>query len=643
MDESTRRSRHPDSLAKAFLWALLPTLVLFILAPTVGDALDVTTNITSSGLGTDIQLPSEGVYNIIGGIRPGDGTGPILFHSFGDFSVGQGDIANFLNDSGHTTSNIIGRVTELGVAHTSYIYGTIQTTGFDVNGVPTSLFLVNPNGIVFGPHGLFNVGGSVSFSTAQYLRLFDSLNGVSANFYADSANDSLANSVFTMASVVDFGFLSPAAYGFLDAPNQLATITVQGSALSVLPGQSISLVGREVVIQGDTLPDGTVQQPAHLSAPNGRIQLATAASPGEFNVNTLQSLPNHPVDPAASAVSFTSFGSVSLAPGSSIDVHGTSTVWIKGGQLVVSVKDATLTTTSDSSADSDTISLGSSSSIRTSNAGMHPGADVELIASTVHLLDRSLIITRTSGPGRGGDVHLTAETLTLENRSQIFTTNSGLGLVGGDLFLNVGTLNLLGGDSGGSLIGSINSTGVDLDEDGVVDVTGVGGDIHITVQGTTPGAGSMVLSGGSGITSDAGSTSGNGGGVSIRTTSLDLGEASIISASTAGIGHGGNILVEDQQLRIVDDATISSSTTSENLIPAAAGMVTVQGLDGSGSMASSVLLSGLNTGIVSDSTQGLSGDLTVHAGNLTITDGARSLGSALSGPTGLVTSQPTPP
>ena len=129
VDESTTRSRHPDSIGQAFLWALLPTLVLFLIAPTVGNAqVPVVTNITSSGLGTDVQPPSDGVYNITGGTRPGM-NGLNLFHSFGDFTVGAGDIANFLNNTGLETSNIIGRVTELGVEHTSYIYGTIRTTG----------------------------------------------------------------------------------------------------------------------------------------------------------------------------------------------------------------------------------------------------------------------------------------------------------------------------------------------------------------------------------------------------------------------------------------------------------------------------------------------------------------------------------
>ena len=74
----------------------------------------------------------------------------------------------------------------------SNIFGTIQTTNFG----NANLYLMNPMGIVFGPNASLNVGGSVSFTTAQYIRLFDGLN--SANFYANPANDSLANSILPL-------------------------------------------------------------------------------------------------------------------------------------------------------------------------------------------------------------------------------------------------------------------------------------------------------------------------------------------------------------------------------------------------------------------------------------------------------------
>jgi hypothetical protein len=69
----------------------------------------VTPPITSSGLNTHISKPSGNSlqYDITAGTRAGTN----LFHSFGDFSVPTNNIANFLNDSGLATSNILGRVT----------------------------------------------------------------------------------------------------------------------------------------------------------------------------------------------------------------------------------------------------------------------------------------------------------------------------------------------------------------------------------------------------------------------------------------------------------------------------------------------------------------------------------------------------
>ena len=114
-------------------------------------------------------------------------------------------------------------------------------------------------------------------------------------------------------------------------------ITVQGSQLAVTEATGISLVGGNITIQSGT-PEGGAAQPARLSAPNGKIQLASAASPGEFDAATLQPLPN------VNNTSFTSFGSVSLAPDSNINVTGEQTVSIRGGQFVISVNDAVLST-----------------------------------------------------------------------------------------------------------------------------------------------------------------------------------------------------------------------------------------------------------------------------------------------------------
>src|SRR6476620_1760149 len=226
--------------------------------------------IPGSGLNTPVSppvpLPSgQTQYNITGGTRPGGGTN--LFHSFGDFNVPSNNIANFLNASGFATSNILGRVTGGDISN---IFGAIQTQGFG----NANLFLMNPAGFLFGPNATVNVGGMVSFTSADYLRLADN-----ARF---NAVPGPADALLTASPVAAFGFLG----------SNPGAITVQGSQLSVTPGQSISLVGGNITVQSGVLDDGVTIQPARLSAPGGQINLASVASPGEVLFPALQIGPN---------------------------------------------------------------------------------------------------------------------------------------------------------------------------------------------------------------------------------------------------------------------------------------------------------------------------------------------------------------
>ena len=143
----------------------LALLLLLPCPPAFGQALpQVTTAITSDGTLGTIVIPKGPIHEITGGTRPGNGTN--LFHSFGQFSVGSSDMANFLNDSGLPTNNILSRVTG---GDPSHIFGTIQTTDFG----SANLFLLNPDGVIFGPSAKLNVGGSFHVTTADYLRFPD--------------------------------------------------------------------------------------------------------------------------------------------------------------------------------------------------------------------------------------------------------------------------------------------------------------------------------------------------------------------------------------------------------------------------------------------------------------------------------------
>ena len=96
---------------------------------------------------------------IEGGARRGQN----LFHSFQQFSVQEGRGAYFLNPDG--VRNIFSRVTGGG---RSDIFGRLGVISPDNVTLGTAnLFLINPNGIMFGRNSSLDVGGSFIGTTAN--------------------------------------------------------------------------------------------------------------------------------------------------------------------------------------------------------------------------------------------------------------------------------------------------------------------------------------------------------------------------------------------------------------------------------------------------------------------------------------------
>ncbi|MDX2211775.1 MAG: filamentous hemagglutinin N-terminal domain-containing protein [Oculatellaceae cyanobacterium bins.114] len=89
-------------------------------------------------------------------IEGGAVRGANLFHSFSDFDVNQGQRVYFANPTG--IDNIISRVTGRNVSNIDGLLG--------VDGL-ANLFLLNPNGIIFGPNAQLDVSGSFTASTGD--------------------------------------------------------------------------------------------------------------------------------------------------------------------------------------------------------------------------------------------------------------------------------------------------------------------------------------------------------------------------------------------------------------------------------------------------------------------------------------------
>jgi filamentous hemagglutinin family protein len=218
--------------------------------------------ITDGTLGAALSLPGPD-YLIDDSL--GQQFGSNLFHSLQTFDLNAGESATFTGPN--SVENILTRVTG---GNRSFIDGSIRSQ------IPNAhLYLLNPNGILFGENASLDITGSFHASTADYLRL-----GENGRFSARYPEHSL----LTVAP--------PNAFGFLGSHQ---AIKVEGSYLQVPTTQTLSLVSGEI-----QMTDGP-SKAATLYAPDGRINLITVESTGEVMLTDTQ------------LSSFEKFGKISLS------------------------------------------------------------------------------------------------------------------------------------------------------------------------------------------------------------------------------------------------------------------------------------------------------------------------------------------
>ena len=528
----------------------------------VGYAQQVTTNITSSGLGTAVNGSTttpclSGTCNITGGTQRGSN----LFHSFGLFNVGSGagNTANFCNAAACGAvvplvgiQNILGRVTGNQVSN---IFGTIQTQNFGA----ANLFLMNPAGWIFGSTARLNVGGSFHATTANYINL-----GADGVVYADPAKASALTSA------------PPSAFGFLTAnPSsinvQAGVLGATGATTNVLQvpvGSTLSFVGGPVNVG----PPAGQTRAGFVRAPGGRVNLVSVASAGEAAFDGT----------GISVDSFQQLGPINITGGGIVDAKN---VFIRGGNL--NINSATIWpgffTTVFPVATSGIVPApapgGGEINIRVANA-VTIGGPFILTAPGIQFVGASLVqadvpnITIQAGsfsllgqPGVAGNRQPQIQTIRMgPGKSPLITivadtveVRNGASVLIGNLFANSAT------EGAGELV--VNARDVTLSSDGNTAFTG------FAAQGTFhPNFGR------SGVTAPFAEalTTADSGSITINATGnvTLLGRAQVTTDSLA-FGKSGNVTVNARDVLLVGDGVNTGAIAAQSILAGASGNVTI--------------------------------------------------------------------
>ncbi|ARV63053.1 hypothetical protein BZZ01_15660 [Nostocales cyanobacterium HT-58-2] len=568
---------------------------------------------------SNVTLDS-GTFNITGGTQAGAN----LFHSFQQFSVPINFTASFNNAA--DIQNIISRVTGGSISN---IDGLIRANG------TANLFLINPNGIIFGPNASLNIGGSFVGSTANAIQFGNS------GIFSTSTVEAPSTLLTINPSALLFNQIAAAPIQNSSvAPARQAPFGGNSSGLRVPDGRSLLLVG------GDIKMDG-----GRLRAYGGRVELGGLASPGtvglEVNGNNLSL--RFPDNATRADVSLTNGANVyvSAAGGGSIAVNARNLEMLEGsslnagiGQGLGSVGSVAGDITLDATGEIKIVGSDVINNVRSQAVGN--GGNITISSGSFSLTDAGSLDTSTSGQGNAGSIWVRAsDSVELVDASIVSTVNRGGVGNSGNININAPTFSLKDGAQLLTIVrqasdnqpdGTGEAGNVTVDVTGRVTIAGVKNGFRSAIStfvnmGATGNGGNITISSGSFSLTDgaqlATSTFGqvNAGNVSVRASdSIKLTgfyTAIFSTVEAGGVGKGGNININAATVSLFDGAQLIASTRGQGN----AGSVSVRA-DNLVSLADpyTAIFSTVEAGGV-----GKGGNINIKAATLSLRDGAQLL------------------
>ncbi|MDM9381525.1 filamentous hemagglutinin N-terminal domain-containing protein [Chlorogloeopsis sp. ULAP01] len=490
----------------------------------IGSAIAFSANSAIGQITQDATLPNNSriiTNDNIRIIEGGTQAGSNLFHSFEQFSVPTGSTAYFNNAL--DIQNIISRVTGKSVSN---IDGTLQANG------TANLFLINPNGIIFGPNASLNIGGSFLASTAS-----------SMNFADDTKFSAMEPPTTPLLTVsVPIGLQFGATAAPIRNQSQVTNNFGTSVGLQVPLSKTLALVGGDVTLEG-----------GNLTAQEGRIELGSVAGNSFVSMNATNQ------GWALGYEGVQNFQNIQLIArtvnGSDIPSY-VNTSGEGGGNIQVQGKRLLVT---------------SSSSIFNDTLGSLSGGNLTVNATeSVELLGFGTPLTSVSfGDGNAGNLIINTGKLVVRDGAQVSVNSTASGS-GGQLIVKASeSVELIGGylfslpslDRNFFLAsGLFSSTSAD----------GNAGSITINTQ-------KLYIQGGATVTTQADGlllpfsnqfipATGTGGNLTVNasksveiTGTSPTGSPSSLFASTQGSGAAGNVTLKTEQLIVRDGGTITVS------------------------------------------------------------------------------------
>ncbi|BAZ26213.1 filamentous hemagglutinin outer membrane protein [Kalymmatonema gypsitolerans NIES-4073] len=493
------------------------------------------------------QVTGNPNFQIDGGARRGGN----LFHSFNQFSVPTGGSAFFNNAA--NIQNILTRVTGRSISN---IDGLIRANG------TANLFLLNPNGILFGPNASLNIGGSFVATTANAIGF------PTGEVFSSEANSPLPSQLLTVnPNALFFNQLTPQPIIVQSRFNEMVfnQSSFNATGLHVPPGQNLLLVGGAIQLDSGepfiptSLPGrpilrfpntGQEVQPdgGWLVSPGSYVELGAVGGVGTVGLSTASpdwqlTIPNGV--PRAD---------VSLRNGSGIYAVGASgsirmlaqNIDISKSELLMGIKsDSRLPNTQTGDIDlnatgSITLSL---SILENFLPGVGTLGSVNLSAGDRVSLDLAEVFNavQSTGVGNAGDINITTGSLSLSN-AKLYSYTNGQG--------NSGSVNISARDTVsfdgryGGVYNLARSTGV-----------GNAGDINVAT-------GSLSLTNSATLASFT-TGQGNAGSVNInaRDTVSLRGRAGLLSYSI-GQGNVGSVNINAYNTISLDSSTVFNVVVS---------------------------------------------------------------------------------